>query len=184
MINSLVSRQLARINASVVALYACARLSKVSPACILIGDHPDGGGQLAGGGGVSEGGGVAEGNIVVNGIAIEGVKNGTVLVSPGSFVAVSTVRVIIENRRPGVRVSVLFIASFRPLSDNDRERLPKITTAESRAARNPKITWRMFFTSCLHGLGQYQAVVAHCTLRHAQDRNPPRCVRHGLQPVS
>ena len=41
-------------------------------------------------------------------------------------------------RKPGVRVGVLLSASFRPLSDSDRERLPRITAADSRAARIPK----------------------------------------------
>jgi hypothetical protein len=65
-INSSVTRQFAWINASRVALYNSAIFSSVSPACILIGDHPNGGGQLDGGGGrvavgMSVGCGVADG---------------------------------------------------------------------------------------------------------------------------
>jgi hypothetical protein len=120
-------------------------------------DHPNGGGQLAGGGGS-----VAEGNMGVSVMANGGVKGEAVPVLPGSAVAVSTGRVGVEMRRPGVRVGVLLSASFRPLSDNERERLPKITAAESRAARNPKITWLMFLTSCLRGLCRCQEAAVHC----------------------
>jgi hypothetical protein len=153
-------------------------LSNVSPACIVMRDHPNGGGQLAGGGGR-----VAEGNMGVSVMANGGVKSEAVPVSRGSTVAVSTDRVGVERCKPGVRVGVLLSASFRPLSDSDRERLPRITAAESRAARNPKRTWLMFFTSCLRGLCRCQAAAAHCKLHRARDPNPPRFARHGLLPV-
>jgi hypothetical protein len=119
----------------------------------------------------------------VNVMANEGVKSGIVWVSPESAVEVKTVRVIAKSCGPRVRVGVLFSASFRPLSDIDKERLPRITAAESRAVRNPKITWCMFFTPCLRGLCRCQAAAAHCRLHRARDPNPPRCARHGLPPV-
>jgi hypothetical protein len=153
-------------------------LSNVSPALMVMRDHPNGGGQLAGGRGR-----VAEGNMGVSVMANGGVKGATVRVSPGSTVAVSTGRVGVEKCKPGVRVGVLLSASFRPLSDSDRDRLPRITAAESRAARNPKITWLMFLTSCLRGLCRCQAAAAHCRLHRARDPNPPRCARHALLPV-
>ena len=177
-IKSSVIRQLARINSSFVVLYSFAILSNVSPARTVMRDHPTGGGQLA-----RVGGRVAKGNMGVSVIANGGVKGETVPVSPGSGVAVSTGRVRVEMRKPGVRVGVLLSASFRPLSDNDRERLPRITAAESRAARNPNITWLMFLKSCLHGLFRCQAAAEHCRLPRARDPNPPRCARHGLLPV-
>jgi hypothetical protein len=60
--------------------------ARVSPSCILIRDHPGGGGQLVGGGGL-----LSVGVMGVNVAVQEEVKIGNVLVSPGSIVAASTV---------------------------------------------------------------------------------------------
>jgi hypothetical protein len=178
-INSSVTRQFAWIKASLVTLYISARSSSVSPAWILIGDHPDGDTQLDVGVGRA---GVGDMGVSVS--VSEGVKSGTVLVfSPGSFVAALTVGVMVINRGPRVRVATLCIASFRPFSVSDKDKLPRITAAESRVARMPSIAWRKVFTPDLHELCRCQAASAHYKLHHGRDPNPPICGHHELLPA-
>jgi len=83
---------------------------------------------------------------------IDGVNCDKVAISPGRSVAGITVCVMIIARVLRVRVGELWSASFKPVSDSESDKLPRITAKESRAATKPRITWRYPLTLCLQAL--------------------------------